>query len=179
MKATSPAYTTFMDSPIGRIRLEATDTALRRVTWVPDTEETAPFAPTPLLEEAVRQLEAYFRGERTVFDLPLAPEGTLFQQRVWEELQRIPYGHRISYAELARRTGNSKACRAVGSANGKNPIFIIIPCHRVIQSGGQVGGYAFGSRMKTFLLEWESRDQANAKKEGESSRSLLPTIPLL
>lgn len=146
-----------MDSPIGHIRLEATDTALSRVAWIPDTEVIAPSAPTPLLQEAVRQLEAYFLGERTAFDLPLAPEGTSFQQRVWEELQKIPYGDRISYAELARRTGHPKACRAVGSANGKNPIFIIIPCHRVIQSGGQVGGYAFGSQMKTFLLEWESR----------------------
>lgn len=160
-KETSPAHpaprrhTTYMNSPIGWIRLEATDTAICRAEWVAAPEEENPEAPTPLLQEAVRQLTAYFAGELTTFDLPLSPEGTPFQQRVWQELRRIPYGEQISYAELARRTGNPNASRAVGSANGKNPIFILIPCHRVIQSGGHIGGYAYGSAMKAFLLKLE------------------------
>lgn len=155
----SPAarYAVYTDSPIGRIRLEATETAICRAEWVANPEEGSEEAPTPLLEEAVRQLKAYFAGERTTFDLPLLPEGTPFQQRVWQELRKIPYGARISYGELARRTGNPKACRAVGSANGKNPIFILIPCHRVVQSGGAIGGYAYGGGIKAFLLELEAR----------------------
>lgn len=150
-------HTVYIDSPIGHIRLEATDTAICRAEWVANPEEGSEEAPTPLLKEAVRQLKAYFAGERTTFDLPLMPEGTPFQQRVWQELRKIPYGARISYGELALRTGNPKACRAVGSANGKNPIFILIPCHRVVQSGGSIGGYAYGSGMKAFLLELEAR----------------------
>lgn len=153
----STRYTVYTNSPIGRIRIEATDTAICRAEWIANPEEGSEEAPTPLLEEAVRQLKAYFAGERTTFDLPLMPEGTPFQQRVWQELQKIPYGARISYGELARRTGNPQACRAVGSANGKNPIFILIPCHRVIQSGGAIGGYAYGGGMKAFLLELEAR----------------------
>lgn len=171
MEKLAARHIAFMESPIGRIRLEATDTALTRVTWDPVSEpypvsdeepdgkpgKTDFPAPTPLLKEAIRQLNAYFQGERTEFDLPLAPEGSPFQKRVWQELQKIPYGHQISYAELARRTGSPKACRAVGSANGKNLIFIIIPCHRVVQSDGKIGGYAFGPQMKRFLLELENR----------------------
>lgn len=155
-QASSRRYTAYMDSPIGRIRLEATDTAICRAEWVAAAETGNQAAPTPLLEEAIRQLKAYFAGERTTFELPLKPEGTPFQQRVWQELLQIPYGRQISYGELARRTGNPKACRAVGSANGKNPIFILIPCHRVIQAGGRIGGYAYGTCMKAFLLQLEA-----------------------
>lgn len=146
----------YMQSPIGWIRLEASDTFLSGASWVAEPEPLkAP--PTPLLQETIRQLTEYFAGARHQFELPLQPAGTLFQQKVWEELQRIPYGQTITYGQLAARCGQPKAARAVGSANGKNPIFIIVPCHRVIQSGGKTGGYAYGSAMKDFLLELERK----------------------
>jgi methylated-DNA-[protein]-cysteine S-methyltransferase len=107
------------------------------------------------LADVEKQLAEYFRGERRVFDLELAPEGTLFQQRVWAELLKIPYGATISYMELARRVGNAKASRAVGGANGSNPIWLIVPCHRVIGSNGTLTGYAGGVGIKQALLELE------------------------
>jgi methylated-DNA-[protein]-cysteine S-methyltransferase len=100
-------------------------------------------------------LASYFRGERKTFDIALAPKGTPFQQRVWAELLLIPYGETISYVELARRVGNPKASRAVGGANGCNPIWLIVPCHRVIGSDGTLTGYAGGVGIKLALLELE------------------------
>jgi len=108
-----------------------------------------------LLDPVRRQLEAYFAGRLRVFDLPLAPRGTPFQLRVWAELTRIPHGTTISYGELARRLGNPLLTRAVGTANGANPISIIIPCHRVIGADGSLTGYAGGLPLKQALLEWE------------------------
>ncbi len=102
-----------------------------------------------------RQIAEYFEGMRTAFDLPLAPHGSAFQKRVWTELMRIPFGETISYAELARRVGRSGAFRAVGRANATNPIALVIPCHRVIGSGGELTGYAFGVDLKRRLIEWE------------------------
>ena len=110
--------------------------------------------PVPLAAVEI-QLDAYFRGTRRTFDLPLAPRGTPFQQRVWAELQRIPFGTTISYGELARRLGNPLLTRAVGTANGANPIGIIIPCHRVIGADGSLTGYAGGLPMKQALLSHE------------------------
>ena len=111
--------------------------------------DPAPLAP------ALRQLEAYFRGELRAFDLPLAPRGTPFQLRVWAELRKIPYGATISYGELARRLGDPNLTRAVGAANGANPISIIIPCHRVIGADGSLTGYGGGLDVKRGLLELE------------------------
>jgi len=105
--------------------------------------------------EAVRQLREYFAGERTGFELPLAPRGTEFQRSVWRQLQKIPYGETISYGELARRVGNPKASRAVGSANGANPLPIVIPCHRVIAGNGTLGGFGGGLPTKQTLLALE------------------------
>ena len=150
-------YTTYMNSPIGCLILKATDTHICRVGWVPEEGNDKIEVPTPLLQMAIDQLNEYFAGERIHFELPLQQEGTPFQQRVWEELLKIPYGERISYQELATRVGNPKACRAVGSANGQNHIFIIVPCHRVIQSGGKTGGYAYGTAMKDTLLDLENK----------------------
>jgi methylated-DNA-[protein]-cysteine S-methyltransferase len=110
---------------------------------------------TPLIKEACAQLDEYFAGKRRTFDLPLSPKGTPFQETVWKQLQEIPYSQTISYAQLAKAIHHPKACRAVGSANGKNPIAIIIPCHRVIASGGGLGGYAYGIDIKKQLLELE------------------------
>lgn len=114
-------------------------------------------APSPLTDEAKRQLLEYFSGKRRAFDLPLDPEGTEFQRAVWQALCRIPYGETRSYADIARDAGRAKAFRAVGQANHNNPIAIIIPCHRVIQSGGSLGGYAGGIEIKKRLLTLEKQ----------------------
>ena len=108
-----------------------------------------------LFLEAIDQLEAYFKGERTRFDLELKVQGTEFQKMVWKELVKIPYGETISYGELARRIGNPNACRAVGLANGKNPISIIVPCHRVIGKNGSLTGFGGGLEAKKTLLDLE------------------------
>ncbi len=119
------------------------------------------------LNETIRELRAYFAGELESFDLPLAPEGTPFQQTVWNELCRIPYGDTISYGELARRIGNPNASRAVGLANGSNPIPIVIPCHRVIGSNGKLTGYGGGlpvccsSKTKNLSFRPEQNDERN------------------
>jgi len=105
--------------------------------------------------QAVQQLREYFAGKRRGFDLPLAPKGTQFQRSVWRQLQGIPYGETISYGELARRVGNPKASRAVGSANGANPLPIVIPCHRVIAGDGTLGGFGGGLPTKQTLLKLE------------------------
>jgi methylated-DNA-[protein]-cysteine S-methyltransferase len=110
---------------------------------------------TPLLEKAAKQLDEYFNGKRKAFDLPLSPHGTDFQIRVWKTLQTIPYGQTRSYGQIAAQTGNPKASRAVGMANNRNPIAIIIPCHRVIGADGSLTGYAGGLELKQQLLEIE------------------------
>lgn len=110
---------------------------------------------TPLIKDAFRQLEEYFAGKRRVFDLPLAPQGTPFQQKVWHALQSIPYGETRTYKQIAEQVGNPLGCRAVGMANNKNPIGIIIPCHRVIGANGKLVGYAGGLNLKSRLLELE------------------------
>ena len=109
---------------------------------------------TPVVRE---QLDAYFAGELSEFDLPLAPHGTPFQRRVWDELSRIPFGETTSYSELARRLGDPKLVRAVGLANGRNPLAIVIPCHRVIGAGGSLTGYGGGLDRKRWLLDLEAR----------------------
>ena len=111
--------------------------------------------PTPLLKEGERQLLEYFRGERHTFDLPLAPEGTPFQRGVWKALVEIPWGQTCSYGDIARRVGCPGGARAVGQANRKNPIPILVPCHRVIATDGSLGGYAYGLPLKEKLLELE------------------------
>ena len=111
--------------------------------------------PTPLLKEGERQLLDYFRGERHTFDLPLAPEGTPFQHSVWKALAEIPWGQTRSYGDIARRVGRPGGAQAVGQANRKNPIPILIPCHRVIAADGTLGGYAYGLPLKQKLLELE------------------------
>ena len=150
-----------MDSPLGRIELMASGPYLCGIRPAPEEEaapkeEEAGHASEAVLQEAIRQLEEYFAGRRRSFDLPIRQEGTPFRQKVWSELQKIPYGERISYKELAARTGNSRACRAAGSAVGKNRLFIIVPCHRVVRSDGSPGGFFYGLDIKDFLLKHES-----------------------
>lgn len=148
----------YMDSPIGKLRLTADSEGLREVHILQAGEVVASATPgSDLLTEAIRQLDAYFKGKLTRFDLPLAPRGTEFQRRVWITLAGIPAGKTISYQELARKLGDPKCIRAAGTANGKNPIGIIIPCHRVIGSDGGLVGYAGGLPAKQWLLAHEQR----------------------
>lgn len=120
---------------------------------------------TPLIQNAYQQLKEYFQGERQTFQLPLTPKGTPFQQKVWNILQTIPYGETWSYLQMAKAIGNPKACRAVGMANHRNPIGIIIPCHRVIGSNGNLVGYASGLDRKRYLLNLEKETILKQKKK--------------
>src|SRR5688572_5445971 len=131
--------TTF-PSPIGPLTLHAQDGALTGI-WMEDRDLAELRNDSPPLAEARRQLEAYFAGDLHEFDLPLAPSGSDFQLRVWSELSRIPYGETISYGELARRVGDPTKARAVGAANGRNPLPVIVPCHRVIGADGSLTGF--------------------------------------
>jgi methylated-DNA-[protein]-cysteine S-methyltransferase len=158
-------YTNF-SSPVGPLTLWGTDTALAGL-WLPGGKHTPPL-PAGAREEkspfraVLAQLDEYFAGERTAFDLPLAAEGTDFQRRVWAELRRIPFGHTMSYGSLATRIGHPKSARAVGMANGRNPISIIVPCHRVIGQDGSLIGYGGGLDAKRWLLEHEARTAPRA-----------------
>jgi methylated-DNA-[protein]-cysteine S-methyltransferase len=147
-------------SPIGTLTLVSNGTALTRLS-IADADAAAdthvPSEADPVLAAAREQLDAYFDMRLTQFDLPLEPRGTDFQQRVWESLRVIPFGETISYAELARRVGNPKAVRAVGAANGRNPLMIIVPCHRVIGADGSLTGFGGGIDRKRWLLEHETR----------------------
>ncbi|UGS34345.1 methylated-DNA--[protein]-cysteine S-methyltransferase [Capillimicrobium parvum] len=152
--------TATIDSPIGPLSLTARDGALTHVHMHEQRHAAAP-APDALRDdaafpEAVRQFAEYFAGERTAFDLALAPGGTPFQLRVWEALREIPYGETISYGELARRVGSPGAFRAVGLANGRNPLAIVVPCHRVIGADGGLTGYGGGLERKRWLLAHEA-----------------------
>ena len=148
--------TLIIDSPIGRLLLTAQDGALTSLWMEPFEEPAEAGRRDPVLTAARRQLDAYFAGRLTEFDLPLAPAGTAFQTGVWDELQRVPYGTTVSYAELAGRVGRPGHFRAVGSANGRNPISIIIPCHRVVGSNGSLTGYGGGIDRKRWLLDHEA-----------------------
>ena len=159
-------WTTTFASPLGPLLLMSDGTSLSGLhtdsdkhrpavqsDWIRD-DSVAPFAQT------IAQLRAYFAGELTEFELPLAPQGTEFQLTVWRELRNIPYGETISYAELARRIGRPTAARAVGHSNARNPISIIVPCHRVIGADHSLTGYAGGLDRKRMLLEHEARRSA-------------------
>jgi methylated-DNA-[protein]-cysteine S-methyltransferase len=151
-------YWTTVDSPVGELLLTSDGESLTRLMFAPiTTDPTWSPEPCPVLTETVRQLSAYFAGERTDFDLPLAATGTPFQLRVWEALRGIPYAETINYGQLAGRTGNVKASRAVGLANGRNPIAIVVPCHRVIGANGSMTGYGGGLDRKRTLLDLERR----------------------
>ena len=152
-----------MESPMGRLYLAASEQGLTAVDFRPDADalkraaaNNPPANSVAILKEARRQLGEYFAGTRRDFDLPLAPRGTPFQHAVWEVLAAIPYGETISYGALARRLGRPRAARAVGAANGKNPLAIILPCHRVIGSDGRLTGYAGGLAIKEQLLALEA-----------------------
>lgn len=155
---------TELDSPVGKLLLAATDQGLCGIYfeqhrhfkgkdgWVRDPAHT-------IVRQAARQLQEFFAGNRTDFDLPLDLQGTPFQQEVWQQLLRIPYGATVSYGDHAKAVGRPKAARAVGAAIGRNPVSIIVPCHRVVGSNGSLTDYAGGLERKRSLLELESRQE--------------------
>ncbi len=151
---------TLMDSPVGELRIVERDGAIVAIEFTPFSDLDGPSGArdddSPVLVEAVRQLRAYFDRDLKEFDLPLAPVGTQFQARVWDQLQAIGYGETASYGQIAGRLGlTGHGARAVGLANGRNPIPIVIPCHRVVGASGSLTGYAGGLERKQTLLELE------------------------
>lgn len=152
----------YMHTPVGQLKLVAHETALVAVLWQNENPKRVRLAELveqpdhPILSAAQQQLSEYFAGARQQFDLPLDFEGTSFQKQVWQALLAIPYGETRSYKQIAEQLGNPKAVRAVGAANGKNPISIIAPCHRVIGSSGKLVGFAGGLDNKKVLLNLEN-----------------------
>jgi methylated-DNA-[protein]-cysteine S-methyltransferase len=156
-------HTTTVTTPVGELRLIAGARGLRAILW--DAEDAAHIASidngdliegrTAVLDQAVSQLEEYFAGTRREFDLPLDPIGTPFQQSAWMVLRTIPYGRTISYGQQALQLGDPRKARAVGAANGKNPLSIVVPCHRVIGSNGHLTGFGGGLDAKSWLLDHE------------------------
>jgi methylated-DNA-[protein]-cysteine S-methyltransferase len=150
-------------SPVGTLTLVANPTHLLAVLWEDDDATRVPLPPSteapnhPVLQETAQQLEDYFNGTRTIFTLPLEPEGTPFQQQVWGALATIPCGETRSYGQLAQQLGHPNASRAVGAANGRNPISIILPCHRVVGANGCLTGFVGGITAKRWLLNHEQR----------------------
>ena len=149
----------FYDTPVGRLCIGEENGSITRVTWtqLPKNylqEETA------LILKCKNQLDEYFIGERKSFDLPLAPKGTEFQKKVWDALKEISYGETRTYGEIAETVGNPKAARAVGMANNRNPIAIIVPCHRVVGANGKLVGYAGGMEQKGKLLHLEKTGES-------------------
>ncbi|WP_299223718.1 methylated-DNA--[protein]-cysteine S-methyltransferase [uncultured Psychroserpens sp.] len=147
--------TCIIKSPLGFTKIVGDESGIAEVTVLNSKVQTTDIIPT-ILEDCVTQLQEYFDGSRKEFDLILNAEGTPFQKRVWKQLEQIPYGKTLSYLELSKQLGDVKAIRAVANANGKNPLWIIVPCHRVIGSDGSLTGYAGGLHRKQWLLEHES-----------------------
>lgn len=158
-------YTATVDSPVGPLTLVATDRALCELSWSGDApharrslaDQSVTDPGQPVLAQAISELEEYFTGGRRHFDVAVAATGTDFQHSAWKVLSGIPYGTTISYGEQARRVGNPKAVRAVGGANGRNPVGIIVPCHRVIGADGSLTGFGGGVGVKAWLLQHEQR----------------------
>lgn len=151
-------FSAYYHSPLGPLRISGTETFISEVSFRPADEPiSTPAWLPPLVINCMEQLIQYFAGQRRVFELPLAQEGTAFQQQVWNLLMGIPFGKTISYIQLAIQAGDPKSTRAVASANGRNNIAIIVPCHRVIGANGELTGYAGGLPRKRWLLEHERK----------------------
>lgn len=173
----------YFSSPVGPLLLTSGGEALTALHLPDEHGQEASAAPAGsrrddhAFREARNQLEAYFAGELQNFELPLRPAGTAFQRLVWEELLRIPYGGRISYAEQARRIGRPGAARAVGAANGRNPIAIVIPCHRVIGASGSLVGYGGGLALKEWLLDHEASVLTSSSQADHRLRKVASFVP--
>ena len=179
MSMSNLTLTTTLDSPIGPLTLTSAGGGLTGLHM--QDQRRAPTArpewrrDDDAFGEAIEQLTAYFAGSRTEFDLPLDLRGTEFQRRVWDGLRSIPHGQTWSYSELAEWTGNRNACRAVGLANGANPISIVVPCHRVIGAGGSLTGYGGGLERKRWLLDHERSATAPGLFPSNNAVALSPT----
>ncbi len=166
-------FFTTMTSPVGMLTLVANEQGLAAILWENENPRRVrlgslePAPHHPVLQETQRQLQDYFAGTRQTFSLPFAFTGTPFQNKVWKALITIPYGKTRTYSQIARQIGHPQAVRAVGAANGKNPLSIVAPCHRVIGSNGKLTGFAGGLENKAWLLEFESRHarQKTARNE--------------
>jgi methylated-DNA-[protein]-cysteine S-methyltransferase len=156
-------FSTVVDSPVGALTIVASNDGVRAILWPDDDPARVRLAETlddpshPVIAATVGQLIEYFDGERTDFDVPLDPVGTEFQRAAWAALRSIPYGTTVSYGEQAERMGDRRKARAVGAANGRNPISIVVPCHRVVGANGALTGFAGGTDTKAWLLEHEQR----------------------
>jgi methylated-DNA-[protein]-cysteine S-methyltransferase len=154
-----------IESPVGKLKLVASDNALVAILWEKDSPRRVRLSDLaandrhPVLVETERQLSEYFSGKRKTFSIALDMRGTRFQKEVWEALLAIPFGETRSYGQLAKQLGNPQATRAVGAANGRNPLSIIVPCHRVIGSSGKLTGFAGGLDVKAHLLSLEKRSE--------------------
>jgi methylated-DNA-[protein]-cysteine S-methyltransferase len=146
--------TAFIESPLGIAKIVGDANGITEISVLSEGKKSHKIPDS--LKECVDQLQAYFKGERKEFDFKINPQGTEFQQKVWQELLHIPFGKTMSYLDLSKKLGDVKAIRAVASANGKNPLWIVVPCHRVIGTNGSLTGYAGGLWRKKWLLEHES-----------------------
>lgn len=156
-------YLSYYDSPVGKLMIRADEQALFSLTIVKDiTYETRENELTKLAADELRE---YFEGKRTRFDLPIAPRGTEFQKKIWAELVRVPFGHTVGYRELGERAYNKQLPRAVGNAVGRNPLLIIIPCHRVIRADGSLGGFSAGIDVKKELMRLEGIEIKQPSKQ--------------
>lgn len=147
--------TALIQTPLGIAKIEGDENGISAISVLNDSAELTTVIPE-VLEDAVYQLQEYFDGKREIFNLELNPQGTDFQKRVWDGLLEIPYGKTVSYLDLSKTLGDVKAIRAVAAANGKNPLWIVVPCHRVIGSNGSLTGYASGLHRKKWLLDHEN-----------------------
>ena len=163
MSTTLGISCTYYQSPLGLLRIGGSDTYISEISFIDHLEESELRRPdlrgpvTPMIIQCIEQLIQYFQGQRRSFDLPICQEGTPFQQRVWNELMAIPFGKTLSYLELSRRLGDTKAIRAAAAANGRNNVVIVVPCHRVIGSKKDLVGYGGGLWRKKWLLEHENK----------------------
>lgn len=148
-------YKAYYNSPIGMVEIVSDENSIIELSFVENTMENNLRNIPQVLQSALQQVEEYFIGQRSVFDIPLKAEGTEFQQKVWQSLIEVPYGATACYGDIAGVVGNSKACRAVGGANNKNKIAIVIPCHRIVGADGSLTGYAGGLWRKEWLLKHE------------------------
>lgn len=155
-------YSFTYETKIGKITITECDSQLVSIDFGDPSTKQLNISETPFIKEVHKELEEYFKGTRKTFQLPLALKGTPFQKKVWQTLMTIPYGETMTYKQVAEAIGNPKACRAVGMANNRNQIPIIIPCHRVIGTNGKLVGYAGGLHIKEKLLEMEENKHANA-----------------
>ncbi len=155
-------YTDYIDTPLGLMEFKASELGITQLIFCGDVKQTV--KPNQITDNCKQQLSEYFAGSRKVFDLPLDQHGTDFQQSIWHCLCQIPFGQTLSYLDIANKINNPKSVRAVGGANGRNPISIIVPCHRVIGSSGTLTGYAGGIERKLWLLKHEGIAVKNNKQ---------------